>query len=64
MNYSEETPIPVNPKNPAGLIYKVQVGAFRKPIPQDLFKGFAPISAEAIRDGIKILLIILVKKFI
>jgi len=52
MNYSEENPIPVNPKNPAGLIYKVQVGAFRKPIPQDLFKGFAPISAEAIRDGI------------
>ena len=52
MTYSEENPIPVNPKNPAGLIYKVQVGAFRKPIPQDLFKGFAPISAEAIRDGI------------
>ncbi len=46
MNYSEENPIPVNPANPDGLIYKVQVGAFRKPIPQDLFKGFAPISAE------------------
>ena len=52
MTYSEENPIPVNPVNPDGLIYKVQVGAFRKPIPQDLFKGFAPISAEAIRDGI------------
>ena len=52
MTYSEENPIPVNPVNPGGLIYKVQVGAFRKPIPQDLFKGFAPISAEAIRDGI------------
>ena len=52
MTYSEENPIPVNPGNPDGLIYKVQVGAFRKPIPQDLFKGFAPISAEAIRDGI------------
>ena len=52
MNYSEENPIPVNPANPDGLIYKVQVGAFRKPIPQDLFKGFAPISAESIRDGI------------
>jgi hypothetical protein len=52
MTYSEENPIPVNPGNPDGLIYKVQVGAFRKPIPQDLFKGFAPISAETIRDGI------------
>jgi hypothetical protein len=52
MTYSEENPIPVNPRNPDGLIYKVQVGAFRKPIPQDLFKGFAPISAEVIRDGI------------
>ena len=50
--YSEETPIPVNPKIPDGLIYKVQVGAFRKPIPQDLFKGFAPISAEKVRDDI------------
>ena len=50
--YSEENPIPVNPKIPDGLIYKVQVGAFRKPIPQDLFKGFAPISAEKVRDDI------------
>ncbi len=50
--YSESNPIPLNPKNPKGLVYKVQVGAFRKPIPQDLFKGFAPISAERIRDDI------------
>ena len=50
--YSEDNPIPVNPKMPEGLIYKVQVGAFRKPIPQDLFKGFAPISAEKVRDDI------------
>ena len=42
--YSDENPIPVNPKLPKGLIYKVQVGAFRNPIPQNLFKGFAPIS--------------------
>ena len=50
--YSEDNPIPVNPKLPDGLIYKVQVGAFRNPIPQDLFKGFAPISAEKVRDDI------------
>ena len=45
-------PIPVNPKSPDGLVYKVQVGAFRRPIPQDLFKGFAPISAEKVNDDI------------
>ena len=50
--YSESNPIPVNPPHPEGLIFKVQVGAFRRPIPQDLFKGFAPISAERVRDDI------------
>ena len=50
--YSDDNPIPVNPPLPDGLVYKVQVGAFRNPIPQDLFKGFAPISAEKVRDDI------------
>ena len=50
--YNNDNPIPINPKLPDGLIYKVQVGAFRNPIPQDLFKGFAPISAEKVRDDI------------
>ena len=50
--YSKENPIPINPKIPKGLIFKVQVGAFRNPIPQDLFQGFAPISAEKVRDDI------------
>ena len=50
--YSDANPIPFNPKIPKGLIFKVQVGAFRNPIPQDLFKGFAPVSAEKVRDDI------------
>ena len=50
--YSNSNPIPLNPKIPKGLIYMVQVGAFRNPIPQDLFKGFAPVSAEKVRDDI------------
>ncbi|MBL6872046.1 MAG: SPOR domain-containing protein [Flavobacteriales bacterium] len=50
--YSDANPIPFNPKIPKGLIFKVQVGAFRNPIPQDLFKGFAPISAENVRGDI------------
>ena len=50
--YSKENPIPLNPRIPKGLIFKVQVGAFRNPIPQDLFNGFAPVSAEKLRDDI------------
>ena len=50
--YSDDNPIPINPKLPKGLIFKIQVGAFRNPIPQNLFKGFAPISAEIVRDDI------------
>jgi hypothetical protein len=50
--YSKENPIPLNPRIPNGLIFTVQVGAFKNPIPQDLFKGFAPVSAEKLRDEI------------
>ena len=50
--YSKENPIPLNPRIPTTLFYKVQVGAFRNPIPQDLFQGFVPISAEKLRDDI------------
>ncbi|MEW6467281.1 MAG: hypothetical protein AB1458_00065 [Bacteroidota bacterium] len=44
--YSKTKPIPVNEKLPEGLIFKVQVGAFKNPIPQDLFRGITPITAE------------------
>ena len=37
---------------PQGLFYRVQVGAFAKPIKQDLFKGFAPLTGEVIRNNI------------
>jgi hypothetical protein len=50
--YNENNPIPKNPKIPDGLIFKVQVGAFRNPIPQNHFKGFAPIMAEDAGNGI------------
>ena len=50
--YTEENPIPINPKMPQGLFYRVQVGAFAKPIKQDLFKGFAPLTGEVIRNNI------------
>lgn len=46
--YSEENPIPVDVKNPSGLTYRVQIGAFSRPIPQDLFSEFNPVSGEKI----------------
>jgi hypothetical protein len=50
---SEAVPkvIPVDPKLPEGLIFKVQVGAFRKPISSDLFKGVSPLMGETTPQG-------------
>ena len=50
--YNEEKPIPLNPRLPEGLVFKVQIGAFRNPIPQDLFSGFAPIMGESTDFGV------------
>ena len=50
--YSNSKPIPKNPKMPEGLVFKVQIGAFRNSIPQDLFKGFTPVMAEDAGNGI------------
>ena len=44
--YSAAQPIPVDVPLPEGLVYTVQVGAFRNPIPQDLFKGISPLFGE------------------
>ena len=49
--YSATKPIPVNEKLPEGLIFKVQIGAFRNPIPQDLFQGMSPITGETTPQG-------------
>ncbi len=50
--YTEEFRIPVTNKVTSGLVYKVQVGAFRNPLPQDHFNQFAPISGEKLNNGI------------
>ncbi|MBL4754385.1 MAG: hypothetical protein JKY52_12425 [Flavobacteriales bacterium] len=51
VSYTPSNPIPVNPVIPSGLLFKVQIGAFRKPIPQDLFKGINPIMGEKTAAG-------------
>jgi cell division protein FtsN len=47
--YSESNPIPMNPPLPEGLVFKVQIGAFRKQIPAEKFEGVQPITAETTR---------------
>lgn len=49
--YSAANPIPVDPPLPTGLMYKVQIGAFRNPIQQDAFKGISPIIGESTPQG-------------
>lgn len=49
--YSIQNPIPIINKLPQGLVYKVQIGAFRNPIPQETFKGFSPITGEKTSSG-------------
>ncbi len=50
-SYSEKNPIPMNPDLPEGLVFKVQIGAFRNPLPADKFKGIQPLSGETTRPG-------------
>lgn len=50
--YNEEKPIPVDVQLPDGVVYKVQVGAFRNPIPSETFRGFAPIVGESTGAGL------------
>jgi hypothetical protein len=49
--YSAANPIPVDEKLPSGLLFRVQIGAFRNPIPADNFKGLAPVGAENTPQG-------------
>jgi hypothetical protein len=50
--YSDTRPIPIDMEMPKGVYYKVQIGAFRNDIPQNLYDQFAPISGERLNTGI------------
>lgn len=43
---------PINVALPNGLIFRVQVGAFRKPVPNQLFREFGPVSGEVLNNGL------------
>jgi hypothetical protein len=50
--YNDARPIPIDMEMPKGVYYKVQIGAFRNDIPQNLYDQFAPISGERLNSGI------------
>ena len=43
--------IPVGITTPKGLVYRVQVGAFARPIPESHFREFTPVSGEKIEHS-------------
>ena len=44
--YSNARPIPMNPSLPDGLVFKVQIGAFKTPVKNEAFKGLNPVCGE------------------
>ena len=50
--YNQTTKIPVDPPMPKGIIYQVQVGAFRQKIDPRIFNGLTPLVGEQLSNGI------------
>ncbi|MCX8144597.1 MAG: hypothetical protein N3F62_10145 [Bacteroidia bacterium] len=50
--YSDAKPIPLNPPLPDGLIFSVQVGAFKNPLPNNFFNGLNPIFAQTTENNL------------
>lgn len=49
--YGPENPVPVDEPFPAGVLYKIQLGAFSNPVNLQMFKGVTPITAERVSGG-------------
>lgn len=49
--YSDAKPIPIDEKMPDGLVFKVQIGAFKAPLPNNTFKGLDPVIAQTTTNG-------------
>ena len=49
--YTNAKPIPIDEKMPDGLIYKVQIGAFRTALPNNTFKGLSPVVGQTTPNG-------------
>lgn len=49
--YNENVPIPIDSKTPEGLVYKVQIGFFKKQLPSKHFDGVFPISSQKVDNN-------------
>jgi hypothetical protein len=49
--YSAANPIPVDAKVPDGLVFRVQIGAFKSRLPDNSFRGLSPLNAETTSNG-------------
>jgi len=50
--YSSSNPVPIDDPLPDGVVYKIQMGAFSKPLPANTYKGLTPLSGEKLSNGI------------
>ena len=48
--------IPIGLPCPQGLVFRVQVGAFRKPIPADKFTEFSPVDGRVLANGLTVVM--------
>ena len=48
------TPLPVGLPCPEGLVFRVQVGAFRKPVPAERFREFTPVDGKVLANGLTV----------
>lgn len=46
------TPIPMEQPLPAGLVFSVQIGAFRDPVPRQAFSDLSPVTGERTTSGL------------
>lgn len=49
--YTPNKPIPIDEKIQDGLVFKVQIGAFKQPLPNGTFKGLTPVIAQTTPSG-------------
>ena len=49
--YTADKPIPIDEKIPDCLVFKVQIGAFKAPLPNNTFKGLTPVIAQTTPSG-------------
>lgn len=49
--YDAQNPIPIDEPYPAGIIYKIQLGAYSKALDFSFFKGMVPVTGERVPGG-------------